>query len=653
VNVTILARLEALNTFCYDWAAWDDTYNFAREYDQEYVDRNLQDETFYSSKINVFIILNLSGDIIFSKAYDFLNAKEISMPEDFTQVIAEQKLANPADAQKGISGIVLTSGQPMLLVSQQILNSLAEGPSAGTIIMGRFLDAEIISSLSHVTSFPVKIVPVSDIDTDPALKQAAAALSGPAPIYIQIQNKDMIAGYTYIKDIAGNPIFIFQVERYRDIYNQGLNVVNVWHLSLLCVCIVFCVILFFLIRKILLSRLTSLNDSVTKIGSSSDLSIRIPVTGKDELSRLTGNINSMLDSLEKSETGLRSQKEIIGYIIDNTPNAILATDESGHVVLANKAFDEMFGLKESDIIGHEFISLAQLGNLIPETRVFLDSDYLRMKKEFRYEYKGCEKTFIVNFARLNEEKLFFIILTDITEEQARQERLHLTHRLASVGEMASGIAHELNNPLTGIIGLSELLVNEDVPDEIKEDLTAINSEAKRAAVVVKNMLSFARKHSSVKQPVQVNKVIEDVLALRYHEHKNHGIQVIKELAGDLPEITADPFQIQQVFINIVLNAEQAMAEARGKGTLTVASAAAGNRVKVSFTDDGPGIDQKDIRRIFDPFFTTKEVGKGTGLGLSICYGIITAHNGLIYARSENGKGATFIVELPVKTDDAE
>jgi PAS domain S-box-containing protein len=648
ISETISTKLDAMSTFCYDWAAWDDTYNFTREFNQEYIDRNLHDDTFSSTKTNIIAILNVHGEIIFSKSYDLTNNQEISQPEDFAEVIEKQKIANTTGIQKGVSGIVRVSGQPMFIVSQPILTSLGEGPSTGTLIMGRFMDSEILKSLSAISSFPVTVMPVSDTDSDPVLKDVALFLDSSNPTYIQTQNKKVITGYTYIKDITGNPIFFLKVDRNRDIYNQGRSIIGIWHISILSVCVVFCLLLFLLLRKTLLSRLTTLNDNVNQIGSSSDLSIRIPVKGKDEISRLTGNVNAMLDSLEQSEAKLRHQQEIIGYIVENTPNAVLVTDDAGRIVLANNAFKEIFGLKENGIIGRAFVSLTQLSNIIPETKLFLDSGSSRCTKEVHYKYNGSKKTFIVNFARLNDEKFFFLILTDITDEQARQERLYLTHRLASVGEMASGIAHELNNPLTGIIGLSELLMDENVPDSIKEDLTAINSEAKRSATVVKNMLSFARKHSPSKQPAQINKIVEDVLALRRHEQKNHNIQVVKELSPDLPELTVDPFQMQQVFINIVLNAEHAMLETHGKGTLTITSEKVGNHIRISFTDDGPGIDPENIQRIFDPFFTTKEVGKGTGLGLSICYGIISAHDGLIYAQNETGKGAAFIIELPIK-----
>jgi len=166
--------------------------------------------------------------------------------------------------------------------------------------------------------------------------------------------------------------------------------------------------------------------------------------------------------------------------------------------------------------------------------------------------------------------------------------------------------------------------------------------------VVKNLLTFARKHTQVKELVNINNIIGKVLELRAYEQRVSNIRVKTRFAADLPEVMADYFQLQQVFLNIVINAEHFMVEAHSKGTLTITTEKVDNVVKASFTDDGPGIPEADLGHLFDPFFTTKEVGKGTGLGLSICHGIITEHGGQIYARSELGKGATFTVELPIQ-----
>ena len=214
---------------------------------------------------------------------------------------------------------------------------------------------------------------------------------------------------------------------------------------------------------------------------------------------------------------------------------------------------------------------------------------------------------------------------------------------------AADIANKLNNPLTGVVALSQLLLESGVPDEIKEDLEAISSEGQRAANVVRNLLSFARSHTMSAEPIEINMIISQVLNLRAYEHRVNNIMVTTHLASNLPKIIADRFQMQQVFLNIVLNAEQAMIESKGRGNLTVTTEPLDSIIRISFADDGPGISPDIMNRIFDPFFTTKDVGKGTGLGLSICYGIITSQGGRIYAESRPGNGATFIIELPINT----
>jgi len=239
------------------------------------------------------------------------------------------------------------------------------------------------------------------------------------------------------------------------------------------------------------------------------------------------------------------------------------------------------------------------------------------------------------------------IARDISERKKMQEQLIVSDRLASIGELAAGIAHELNNPLTTVIGFSQLLIDRDLPDDVKEDLNMVYREAQRTAAIVKNLLTFGRKHAPVKEAVNISSAIEKVLELRAYEQSVNNIKVITRFAPNLPEVMVDYFQLQQVFLNIIINAEHFMIEANRRGTLTITTEKVGNIIKASFADDGPGIDRENLGRLFDPFFTTKEVGKGTGLGLSICHGMITEHGGRIYAESELGKGATFIVELPI------
>ena len=260
-------------------------------------------------------------------------------------------------------------------------------------------------------------------------------------------------------------------------------------------------------------------------------------------------------------------------------------------------------------------------------------------------YRGKLLYFLINWLDITERK------RAEEEKLELEQKAYLASRLASVGEMASGIAHEINNPLTAVIGFAQLLMDADLPDDLKEDLVTIHKEAQRAAGVARNLLTFARKHAPAKQPTNVNGIIEGVLTLRAYEQNVSNIRINTKLAPDLPEVTADYSQLQQVFINITLNAETAMIEAGNGGMLTITTQKVNHSVRASFADDGPGIAKENLDRIFDPFFTTKEVGKGTGLGLSVCHGIIAEHGGKIYARSKPGSGATFVVELPINAHE--
>jgi len=246
------------------------------------------------------------------------------------------------------------------------------------------------------------------------------------------------------------------------------------------------------------------------------------------------------------------------------------------------------------------------------------------------------------------------LLSDITERKRAEEqrselqrKVELNSRLASIGQMASGVAHEINNPLASVISLTEVLAQKGLPEAISEDIEIIHEAAQRIASIVKRLLTFARQQKPERTQVDINEVIQTTLALRAHALEASHIKVTLQLTPDLPRTVADAAQLQQVFLNIMLNAEAAMKSFNGKGNLLIGTERINNTLRICFTDDGPGIAKENLTRLFEPFFTTKEVGQGTGLGLSICHGIVAAHNGQIYALSELGKGATFIVELPV------
>jgi len=233
------------------------------------------------------------------------------------------------------------------------------------------------------------------------------------------------------------------------------------------------------------------------------------------------------------------------------------------------------------------------------------------------------------------------------ELKKTQEQLVQSEKLASLGKLAAGIAHEINNPLTGILTYSSLLLKEhkDNP-QMKEDLEIVVNETTRCRKIVKGLLEFARQTEPSKAPADINKVVEETLSLLETQALFQNIKIEKRLKKGLPEVMMDVDQIKQVFVNIIINAAEAMSQG---GTLTIQSDSdPENRfVQVSFIDTGPGIPEENLPKIFDPFFTTKRSGKGTGLGLSVSYGIVQRHNGFLEVKSQLGKGSIFTVKLPL------
>ncbi|RMF83350.1 MAG: GAF domain-containing protein, partial [Nitrospinota bacterium] len=264
---------------------------------------------------------------------------------------------------------------------------------------------------------------------------------------------------------------------------------------------------------------------------------------------------------------------------------------------------------------------------------------------------------------IENAQLYENLQRQMEELKDAQRQLIQSEKMAAMGHLVSGVAHELNNPLASVIGFTELLLRrEQDRTKSEETLRLIHREAMRATKIVQNLLTFSRRHKPEKRYIDINEVIEKTLELRAYAFRTHHIRVIKHLDPSLPRTMADFHQIQQVILNIFNNAEQAMLEAHGRGTLTLVTQAvtdpqAGESslptpcIRITISDDGPGIAEEHLRQIFDPFFTTKEAGKGTGLGLSVSYSIIQEHGGQLYASSSPGQGATFVIELPIQAQE--
>jgi two-component system NtrC family sensor kinase len=366
----------------------------------------------------------------------------------------------------------------------------------------------------------------------------------------------------------------------------------------------------------------------------------------DEEGQICAYIDVERDVTERKEVEakLEVQKQLIESILATMLEGVLVIDSADRVILANESAHRILHCR------HNALKNRPLKDIIPVEPLKL---YYRVKHgekegntlEFRLRVNNTDRICVCGAVKMDGERIL-LTFTDVSQEREEKEKLYLTDRLASIGEMAVGLAHELNNPLTGILSLSQLLIDSDIETETKEDLQCINSEARRAANIVKNVLLFTRNNNYENGQASVNEVVRDVLRLREYEEKASNIQVITSLQDNLPVVQIDRFQLQQVFLNIILNAEAAIKDTNRPGILTINTARYKSHVDIAITDNGCGIKKNVLPRIFDPFFTTKEIGKGTGLGLSICYGIISKHNGKILVATRVNQGTTFTIRIP-------
>ena len=237
--------------------------------------------------------------------------------------------------------------------------------------------------------------------------------------------------------------------------------------------------------------------------------------------------------------------------------------------------------------------------------------------------------------------------TLVGELKTMHDHLVQHEKMSALGMLVAGVAHELNNPLTTVLGYAEMLQERGAQPENRERARRIGVETKRAAKIVQNLLTFSRNHKPERRRVSVHSILDEVLEFRAYEMSLNNIVVLRDFATNLPDIDADPHQLHQVFLNIVANAEHSIAKSDSVfGQIVIRTRVLDQRIRIEITDNGRGIRPENLKQVFLPFFTTKEVGEGTGLGLSICYGIVESHSGHISVESRFGEGATFVLDLP-------
>ena len=373
-------------------------------------------------------------------------------------------------------------------------------------------------------------------------------------------------------------------------------------------------------------------------------------------------LNVDLSQRKLMEKELKEAYDFMNKIVQSSPNPTMATDMKGNIIIWNRAAEETLGYKAGEVIGKMNIDKIYPEDMARKVMQMLRGDeyggvgrlkaypmvYVRRDGEVVegtlsaatiYDANGNEISTVGSFVDLRER---------LEMERAlrrTQEQLLQSEKLAAMGRLTSQIAHELNNPLYGIMNTLELLKTEVAPQSKRRKILEMAlSETVRLSDLLRKMLSFSKPDQEQRQPVDINTVIDEILLLHEKQLRENDIQIVSTFADGLDQVNASKDQLRQVFLNMVANARDAMANG---GTLTVSTSGDGENVIIEITDTGTGIKEEHKDKIFDSFFTTKGEVKGVGLGLSVCYGFIKDHGGDIIVKSEVGAGTTFVITLPV------
>ena len=377
--------------------------------------------------------------------------------------------------------------------------------------------------------------------------------------------------------------------------------------------------------------------------------------GRGRIAQIRG---LMLDVTEQKtfQSQLQRERDFNQKILNTTQSMILVLDTAGLISYANRRCYEA-GYREDELIGHRLVDWVEATHGADFDAALDTTAHGQQVENLELRVRrsdGSMGHFSISLSPMRDEQKtvnsVVVVMTDITDAALLQAKLAHSERMATIGRLVSGVAHEVNNPLAAILGFTDLLLeNPEVPLSAREDLKIILQETQRTKDVVQDLLSFARQRPVQRELVQVNSVLRQTIKLRSYDFASHGVEVLEDFEETLAPALGDSQQLQQVFLNILNNAYDAVQEAGQRGRIKIHTRRRTDMIEVAISDNGTGI--VDPQRIFDPFYTTKQVGKGTGLGLSICYGIVRAHGGEIQCWSnEEESGSTFVVRIPVATE---
>ncbi|MBD2105076.1 CHASE4 domain-containing protein [Leptolyngbya sp. FACHB-261] len=675
-------ELADLNKVATDWSIWDDTYSFIRTRSDRYIQLNLKNSTLANLKLNFMLFLDSRGQVVFSKAFG-LEQREDFINQEFQQSLAAANihLQNP---EQQLSGIMLLPDGPALVAAQPILTSEGNGPSRGTLILGRNLDPQKIQQLAQLTHLSLNLRRIVDANLPFDFQTAQATLFEQTEIPVQVLAQDSVAGYALLRDIYGKPALLLRVESPRDIYQQGATSLRYFFLALLLTGFGLGSVALLLLDQLVLARLAQLNTGISRVRMSGDLNLRIRIPGRDELARLAHTINGMLEGLACAEQDLRDSEREYRCLVESLKEVIFQTDTTGLWRFLNPSWEAMTGFSVQESLGRPILNFIH-----PDDRQHHLEEFLalikRRKESTCYEVRYVTKEGVQRWLEIQTySRLDFAnnligtsgTLNDITErkqveaerlraevaelarcslEQEITERKRIEHLLFAANQVKSQflatMSHELRTPMNAVLGFAQLLLRNQLSPYQIDMVGRIFRNGKQLLSLIEEILDFSKLEAgSLELELQEFDLEQLVLAtceeMRVSaQQKSLYLQVYFKL--DNAKIVNDYARLRQVLINLLANAIK-FTEVGGV-ELEVCEPTP-ERVTLTVRDTGIGIASADLESIFDEFHRVNQVwthlSDGTGLGLAIVKHLVQKMQGTVTVESELAQGSIFQVEIP-------
>ncbi|HAJ58516.1 MAG TPA: hypothetical protein DCP31_04010, partial [Cyanobacteria bacterium UBA8543] len=627
-----------LNSTARDWAGWDDTYIFVKDGNQNYIQTNLGDSAIANLRLNVMLFINKAGRIIYGKGLDLQQKVAVPVPDSLRQYLATNpRLLQHQVADSSYTGMVMLPEGPLLVASQPVVNSDRTSSIAGTLILGHFLNADQVKRFSQLTHLAIAVYPFQDArlpsDFQAVKRQLKNQTSNSQTksqslTLVRTLSNNRIAGYTLLKDIEGQPGLLLRVDIPRDIYQQGQQGLRYLVGAILAGSLVFGIVTLLLLEKSVLSPLARFVTTVRQIRASSNLSGRLLIRSRDELSRLGIAINQLLATLQQSQLQLSESEDRYRSVVNNVKEVIFQTDTSGIWIFLNPAWTDITGFSIEQSLGRPCRKFIH-----PEDQLYHSKQFQQLMEgktqdtryEIRYqthngEYRWFEVHSRITFEECSAKAGTAGTLNDITArklaeiaehkktqqlEQTLQElrqtqaQLIQSEKMSSLGQLVAGIAHEINNPISFVYGnieyankyIHDLLhlmhsYQENYPnpppilqaeiaevdleflmDDLPDLLKSMKVGAERIREIVLSLRNFSRLDESEIKAVDLHEGIDSTLLILKHRLKPNErqpeIQIIKDY-GNLPLVECYPGQLNQVFMNLLANAIDALEEVTSK-----------------------------------------------------------------------------------------